>query len=187
MLDLKDVWTEYSDTGNTEIRERIVIDCLPLVKYVVGKVAAFAPPHCDREELIQCGIFGLIDAIERYDPTKEVKFETYAVLRIRGAVIDELRSRDWVPRTKRKMAREVETVTCELRSRDGSIPTVEDLAQAMNVSLGEMEDILQETSFVTFVSLDQPQSADNGAAENADAPMADLLADTEAKTRRAEW
>ena len=114
MLDLKDVWTEYNATRRPEVRDQIIVDCMPLVKYVVGKVASGAPRNCDREELIQSGIFGLIDAIDRYDPTKQVKFETYAILRIRGAVIDELRSRDWVPRSKRKMAREVASVACEL-------------------------------------------------------------------------
>ena len=176
MLDLKDVWTEYQETGNRDVRERIILDCLPLVKYVVGKVAASAPRSCDREELIQCGIFGLIDAIERYDPTKEVKFETYAIVRIRGAVIDELRSRDWVPRAKRKMARQVEAVTCKLEARSGEIPTVDDLASAMGVTHEEMQQILQETSFVSFVSLDEPRSND-GLDGGGSAPMADLLRD----------
>jgi RNA polymerase sigma factor for flagellar operon FliA len=176
VLDLKDIWTEYGETGSREVRERIIIDCLPLVKYVVGKVAASAPANCDREELIQCGIFGLIDAIERYDPTKKVKFETYAILRIRGSVIDELRSRDWVPRAKRKMAREVRTMTCELEGRNGGIPTVDDLAEAMGVSRDEMEEILDDTSFVTFVSLNEPRST-NGSDGGAGS-IADLLHDT---------
>ena len=179
MLDLKDVWTEYRDTGDRTVRERIIVDCMPLVKYVVGKVASSAPPSCDREELIQSGIFGLIDAIERYDPEKGVKFETYAILRIRGAVIDELRSRDWVPRSKRKMAREVAAVACELESRDGKVPTVDDLASAMGVSREEMEETLHETSFVSFVSIDQGQG-DGHSAEGKDIKMRDLLADTDA-------
>lgn len=173
MLDLKDVWTEYRETGSREVRERIIIDSLPLVKYVVGKVAHAAPANCDREDLIQCGIFGLIDAIERYDPAKDVKFETYAILRIRGAVIDELRSRDWVPRSKRRMAREVDAVTCELGTRNGEAPTVDDLAEAMGVSRQQMQEMLEETSFVTFVSLDESRSPDGGSTS-----MADLLRDT---------
>ena len=178
MLDLKNVWTEYQDTGRPEVREHIIIECMPLVKYVVGKVAASAPPHCDREELIQSGIFGLIDAIERYDPAKEVKFETYAILRIRGAVIDELRSRDWVPRSRRKMAREVETVACELEARNGAVPTTDDLAEAMGVSREEMEKTLQQVSFVSFVSLDDARGARDADGESGNTRMADLLADT---------
>ena len=178
MLDLKDVWTEYNETGSAEVRERIIIDCLPLVKYVVGKVAAGAPRHTDREELIQCGIFGLIDAVERFDPAKDVKFETYAILRIRGAVIDELRSRDWVPRAKRKMAREVEAVTHELEARTGTMPTVDDLAEAMGVPVAEMEDILRETSFVSFVSLDEPHSDDGPEAGGGQGKFAQLLRDS---------
>jgi RNA polymerase sigma factor for flagellar operon FliA len=172
MLDLKDVWTEYRETGSREVRERIILDCMPLVKYVVGKFAASAPRQYDREELIQSGIFGLIDAIERYDPEKGTKFETYAILRIRGAVLDELRSRDWVPRSKRRMAREVQAKTCELKSRDGRVPTVADLAEAMNVSQKEMEETLQDISFVSFVSLDQPRAKSEG---DKDGSIRDLL------------
>jgi len=166
MLDLKDVWTEYRETGQAAIRDRIITDCIPLVKYVVGKVAAGAPPHCDREELIQSGIFGLIDAVNRYDPSKNVKFETYAILRIRGAVIDELRSRDWVPRGKRRTAREVEALVSELGSPDGSAPTVDELAAAMDVSPDEMLDILDEASVVSFVSLDEAQGSGPGEADD---------------------
>jgi len=165
VLDLKDIWTEYRETGSREIRERIIIDSLPLVKYVVGKVAHAAPVNCDREDL-------------RYDPTKDVKFETYAILRIRGAVIDEMRSRDWVPRSKRKMAREVEAVTCELRTHNGEVPTVDDLAEAMGVSRQEMQEMLEETSFVTFVSLNEPRSPAGSAGDDGHASMADLLRDT---------
>ncbi|MFW6158716.1 MAG: FliA/WhiG family RNA polymerase sigma factor [Planctomycetota bacterium] len=177
MLDLKDVWTRFQETGDPQVRERIIVDCMPLVKYVVGKIVATAPARCDREELIQCGIFGLIDAVEKYDPEKGVKFETYAILRIRGAVIDELRSRDWVPRSKRKLARKVESVTCELRARNGRVPTVEDLAEAMDISREEMEEILQETSIVSFVSLDEQRGSGQSESEGPGATIADLLAD----------
>ncbi len=176
MIDLTDVWTEYRETGSPEIRERIIMDCMPLVKYVVGKVAALAPLRFDREELIQSGIFGLIDAVERYDPSKDTRFETYAILRIRSAVIDELRSRDWVPRAKRKAAREIEAKTLELKSRDGRIPTVDDLAAAMGVSREEMKDILKETSFVSFVSIDS--AGDDAEGEDGHRGLADLLRDT---------
>jgi RNA polymerase sigma factor for flagellar operon FliA len=176
VLDLKDVWTEYQETGDRQIRERIITDCMPLVKYVVGKVAASVPDHCDREELIQSGIFGLIDAIERYDPGRETKFETYAILRIRGAVIDELRSRDWVPRSKRKLAREVEAAACEIESRDGRVPSVADLAEAMGLSREEMEETLQQISFVSFVSLDEPKG---GETDGGSLRMRDLLSDTD--------
>jgi len=176
VLDLKDVWTEYKETGNPDVRERIIVDCLPLVKYVVGKVAATAPSQCDREELIQCGIFGLIDAIDRFDPGKDTKFETYAILRIRGAVIDELRSRDWVPRGKRKMARKVETIACELEARNGQVPSVDELADAMGVPHDEMQEILEETSFVTFVSLNEPKGGQGDGDRGGS--MADLLRDS---------
>jgi len=178
MLDLKDVWTEYRETGRSELRERIIIDCLPLVKYVVGKVAASASPRCEREELLQCGIFGLIDAIERYDPGKEVKFETYAILRIRGAVLDELRSRDWVPRGKRRMARDVDAVTVHIESHDGAIPTADDLASALGVTPAEVPDIIRETSFVSFVSLEDSHGTNGERSRGRDARVADTIEDS---------
>lgn len=176
-MNLRGVWSEYRETGDGAIRERIIMDCMPLVKYVVGRVASAAPPHCDREELIQSGVFGLIDAIDRYDPAQEVKFETYAILRIRGAVIDEMRARDWVPRSKRKMAREVEALSCELESRDGTVPTVGDLARMMGVSREEMGEILQQVSFISFVSLEEWRRARNAEGDERDLHAADVLRD----------
>jgi RNA polymerase sigma factor FliA len=178
MLDLKEVWTEYSRTRNGAVREQIIMDAMPLVKYVVGKFAASAPAHCDREELIQCGIFGLINAIERFDPDKGVKFETYAILRIRGAVIDELRSRDWVPRSHRRMAREVELAANEIETRTGAAPNVNDLAEAMNLSTDEMEQALRQTNFVSFVSLDEQQGGHTEGSGDGQIRMGDLLEDT---------
>ncbi len=177
MLELKEVWTQFQETGDPEDRDRLIIEGIPLVKYVVGRVAATGPTGCDREELIQCGIFGLIDAVEKFDPDKGVKFETYAILRIRGAILDELRSRDWVPRSKRKLARKVRAATSELRARNGAAPAVDELAEEMEVSPEEMEEILQETARVSFVSLDEQRGAGQPDADAAGATMADLLAD----------
>ncbi len=177
MLNLRSTLVKYHETGNPRIREQIIVNCMPLVKYVVGKVAGAAPRRWDREELIQCGIFGLIDAVERYDPRKRVKFETYAILRIRGAVIDELRSRDWVPRAKRKMARRIDAVTWELESTDGTVPAVDDLAEAIGVSMQEMETILHEVSFVSFVSLEQACGAAGEDGGGDGVRLADLIPD----------
>jgi RNA polymerase sigma factor for flagellar operon FliA len=177
VLDLKDVWTEFSETGDPTVRERIIVDCLPLVKYVVGKFAASAPRHCDREELIQSGIFGLIDAIDRFDPGKGVKFETYAILRIRGAVIDELRSRDWVPRGRRRMAREMQTAAAELETTLGRHPSVDELADAMDLSRDEVRDAQQDAASVAFVSLDEERGSGDDGDDGRGARMLDLLVD----------
>jgi RNA polymerase sigma factor FliA len=178
MLDLKDVWTEYHETGSGDIRERIIMDCMPLVKYVVGRFASSVPRSCDREELIQSGIFGLIDAIDRFDPEKGVKFETYAILRIRGSVIDELRSRDWVPRSHRRMAREVDVAANEFETRTGKAPSVDELAQAMHLSTEQMEQALRQTNFVSFVSLEGEQGGNGEDAGGRQMKLADLLVDT---------
>lgn len=177
MLDLKDVWTEYRDTGKADIRERIILDALPLVKYVVGKVTATVPSSCDYEELVQCGIFGLMDAVENYDPAKETKFETYAILRIWGAVVDELRRRDWVPRAKRKMARELDAFRWEFQSQRGTAPSVDELAAAMNIPCDRMEEILQETNEVSFISLDESRGFRHDDEDAGSTTIADMLAD----------
>jgi len=180
MLDLKDVWTEYRDTGSADIRERIIVDALPLVKYVVGKVTATAPANCEYEELVQCGIFGLMDAVENYDPARETRFETYAVLRIWGAVVDELRRRDWVPRAKRRMARELDAFRCAFQSERGTAPSVDEVAEAMNVPRDRMEEILHETNEVSFISLDECRGASHGDDNAGNATIADMLADAAA-------
>jgi len=148
-----ETWSQYKTAEDDSARERLILECLPLVKFVVGKLALHLPTHLDREDLIESGIFGLIDAIDKFNPEKEVKFETYAILRIRGAVLDELRSRDWVPRSLRRKARTVRQVRQTLESeKDGNVPT-EILSDALGVTEEELDQLLSEVSFVSFVSL----------------------------------
>jgi RNA polymerase sigma factor for flagellar operon FliA len=180
VLDLKDTWTEYSETGSHAVREKIIIDCLPLVKYVVGKFASSAPRNCDREELIQSGIFGLIDAIDRFDPQKGVKFETYAILRIRGAVIDELRSRDWIPRGRRKLAREVQAAADELEAALGRRATVDEIAKEMQLPPEEVREVQNDASSVSFVSLDERRGSGDESNDGRGASMLELLVDHDA-------
>lgn len=175
MLNLKSRWQEYHETSDPNVRDEIILASLPLVKFVVGKLVP--SPDADKEELVQSGIFGLIDALERYNPDRNVKFETYAILRIRGAVIDELRSRNWVPREKRKLARRIHDAQNRLHA-SGAAFGLDDLASEINLTPQELDDILQET-LVSFISLDDHRT---GSGDNPDNPsILDSVADMSAR------
>src|ERR1700682_3376426 len=113
-IELRELWRRYKSDGDTRARERLVVAYSPLVKYVAGRTAAVLPPHVEQAGLVSYGLVGLISAIERFDLGREIKFETYAITRIKGAIIDELRSIDWVPRSVRARAREFERVNSKL-------------------------------------------------------------------------
>src|SRR5213083_3210894 len=113
-IELRDLWRRYKATGDDQARERLVIAYSPLVKYVSGRMASGLPAHVEEADLISYGLGGLISAIERFDLSREIRFETYAITRIRGAIIDELRALDWVPRSVRARAREIEKAHAKL-------------------------------------------------------------------------
>ena len=127
----------------------------PLVKYVAGRMSSGLPAHVDEADLISYGLGGLIFAIERFDLSREIKFETYAITRIRGAIIDELRSLDWVPRSVRARAREIERVNMKLEARLQRAPTDEEMANELKVSLEEFHEALLQISNSTIVALDE--------------------------------
>src|SRR4051812_12344555 len=116
-IELRDLWRRYKSSGDAHARERLVVAYSPLVKYVAGRMASGLPAHVEEADLISYGLVGLISAIERFDLEREIKFETYAITRIKGAIIDELRSLDWVPRSVRARAREIERVHGKLEHR----------------------------------------------------------------------
>src|SRR5919106_1083931 len=107
-VELRELWRRYKHDGDPAARERLVVAYSPLVKFIAGRMASGLPAHVEESDLISYGLVGLINAIERFEPEREIKFETYAVTRVKGAIIDELRSLDWVPRSVRSRAREIE-------------------------------------------------------------------------------
>ncbi len=117
------LWLDFRRTGDQKIRDRLILTYAPLVKYVAGRLGSGLPAHVDEGDLVSYGLLGLIGAIERYDPSRDVKFETYAMARIKGQIIDELRSMDWVPRSVRARARHIERAIGELEARLGRAPT----------------------------------------------------------------
>jgi len=139
---------------NLENREAVVVEYSPMVKYVANRIAMRLPPHIEVEDLISVGVLGLMDAIEKYDPTRGAKFKTYAEFRVRGAILDELRSMDWVPRSIRQKASQVDAVVQKLQARFGRHPEDEEVAEELGVSLDQFFDTLNETRSMPVLSLD---------------------------------
>ncbi len=153
--DLSGLWARFKDTGDEDARERLILNYSPLVKYVGGRVSATLPQTVDTADLISYGLFGLIDAIEKYDPGRGIKFETYAIARIKGAIIDELRSMDWVPRSVRARARELEAAYIALETRLRRVPSDSEVAEEMGVGEDEFREILSKLSYTSVVSFEE--------------------------------
>jgi len=149
------IWQEYAVLKDLNLREKLILHYAPLVKYVAGRLSIHLCQHVEYDELVSCGVFGLIDAIDKFRPEKGVKFETYASLRIRGAIIDSIRKMDWVPRTLRKKNRELDTVYQELEAEYGREPTPEELSDKLEITVEETRDLLKKTSVSALVSLDE--------------------------------
>jgi len=132
-----------------------VVAYSPLVKYVAGRMASGLPAHVEEADLISYGLVGLISAIERFDLARDIKFETYAITRIKGAIIDELRSIDWVPRSVRARAREIERINSKLEHELQRAPTDEEMASALGISVGEFQDTLLQISNSSVAALDE--------------------------------
>jgi len=149
------LWKNYLTLKTPAAREAIILRYAPLVKYVAGRVAIGLPSNVEFDDLVSYGVFGLMDAIDKFDPSRGIKFETYAIARIRGAILDGLRSNDWVPRSVRQKARELERVCADLENKLGRSATDQEISEAMHVSLSEFYDLLSEVSCTTLSSLDE--------------------------------
>ncbi|HEV8104400.1 MAG TPA: RNA polymerase sigma factor WhiG [Gaiellaceae bacterium] len=149
------IWLEFSRTRDKSIRDRLILTYAPLVKYVAGRLGSGLPAHVDEGDLVSYGLLGLIGAIERYDPSRDIKFETYAIARIKGAIIDELRALDWVPRSVRSRAREIERAIAELEAKTGLAPTDDQIAAKIGISVDELEESLTDISRSSIAALDE--------------------------------
>jgi RNA polymerase sigma factor for flagellar operon FliA len=154
-IELKDQWRRYRRHGDQRAREQLIVAYSPLVKYVAGRLASGLPAHVEEADLISYGLIGLMNAVERFELDREIKFETYAITRIRGAIIDELRSQDWVPRSVRARAREIERANAKLENRLQRAPTDEELAAALGTSVEELLESLLQISTSTIAALDE--------------------------------
>ncbi|MBQ6029407.1 MAG: RNA polymerase sigma factor WhiG [Treponema sp.] len=148
-----ELWNEYKETRSPDLRDKIIRQYMPLVKYVAGKVSVGMPASVEFDDLVGFGQFGLLDAIEKYDPDKNVKFKTYAVTRIRGAIFDELRQLDWVPRSVRQKSREIEDTIGDLEARLGRTASDAEIAGKLGVSEEEYQQTVMKLSGTSVLSL----------------------------------
>jgi RNA polymerase sigma factor FliA len=152
--EILEVWRQYKDSPTPELRDRLILHYAPLVKYVAGRIYVKVPPNVDHGDLVSCGIFGLIDAIEKFDLSKNIKFETYAIARVKGAIIDELRSLDWIPRSVRFKAKELERTYQELEGRLKRSPTDEEVCKELNISKEKLHETISQIGNTSIVALD---------------------------------
>ncbi len=195
-IELKDLWRRYKRDGDHRARERLVVAYSPLVKYVSGRMASGLPPHVDEGDLISYGLVGLISAIERFELEREIKFETYAITRIKGSIIDELRSLDWVPRSVRARARAIEKANTKLEHKLQRAPTDEEMANELEMTVDEFQSALLQISTSTVAALDELWTVSDSSGDqvslldtlhNPDAPdPAELIDATELKDRIAD-
>ena len=148
-----ELWREFKKTKSIAIRDKLIRQYMPLVKWVAGRVSTGMPDSVEFDDLVGFGQFGLLDAIEKYDPDKNVKFKTYATTRIRGAIFDELRELDWVPRSVRQKSREIEDTIVELEGKLGRTATDSEIAQAMNMTEAEYQSTVMKVSGTSVLSL----------------------------------
>jgi RNA polymerase sigma factor for flagellar operon FliA len=177
-IELQDLWRRYKSTSDERARERLVVAYSPLVKYVAGRMSSGLPSHVEEGDLISYGLGGLISAIERFDLTREIKFETYAITRIRGAIIDELRNLDWVPRSVRARARQIERVNMKLEARFQRAPTDEEMAGELEVTVDEFQESLLQISNSTIVALDELWNVQDATGDQVS--LLDTLPDRDA-------
>jgi RNA polymerase sigma factor for flagellar operon FliA len=173
-------WEEYKQSGSGTARDALILHYSPLVKYVAGRVAVGLPANIDQSDLISYGIFGLIDAIDKYDRDKGVKFETYAISRIRGAIIDELRAIDWVPRSVRAKARSIEKAYTTLENKLKRPPSDPEIAEELGISNDELTGIYTQLSTVSLIALDELMTVDGEKGDRMS--LVDTLEDTRAES-----
>lgn len=151
----KKLWEEYDKTKSSAVREKIILEYAPLVKMVAGRLSMYLGYNVEYEDLVSYGIFGLIDAIDKFDALKDVKFETYASLRIRGAILDQIRKMDWIPRTIRQKQKRIDTAIKEIEARCGRSATDEEIAQNLGISNEEYVDWQSQMKITNVISLNE--------------------------------
>ena len=157
-----ELWSRFKADADPAARERLILQYSPLVKYVAGRVSVGLPSSVEHGDLVSYGMFGLIDALEKFDPSRGFKFETYAITRIKGAIIDELRSIDWIPRSVRSKAKKVERALVELERKLDRTPTEEELAAELDMDVDDLQQLLTQVSLTSIAALDETMPGEDG-------------------------
>jgi RNA polymerase sigma factor for flagellar operon FliA len=178
-VELRDLWKRYKVDGDASARERLVVAYSPMVKFVAGRLGAGLPSHVDDADLISYGLMGLIGAIERFEPERGIKFETFAMTRIRGSIIDELRSLDWVPRSVRSRAREIETAQAKLEHELQRAPNEAELAAKLGIDEDELRSSLLEIANSSVYALDELWTVSDSSGDQVS--LLDTISDPRAE------
>jgi RNA polymerase sigma factor for flagellar operon FliA len=149
------LWTEYNKSKSADIREKLILEYAPLVKLVAGRLSMYLGFNVEYDDLVGYGIFGLIDAIDKFDLMKDVKFETYASLRIRGAILDQIRKMDWIPRTIRQRQKKIDAAIREIERDSGHVATDAEIAAKMDISEDEYQNWQNQMKVTGVVSLNE--------------------------------
>ena len=181
---IREAWQQHGRIP-PDLKEKIVLEHTSLISYIVSRIAVRLPSHVDLEDLHNTGVIGLMDAVDKYDPTKDCKFKTYAEFRIRGAILDQLRSLDWVPRSVRQKSRQLEQAYVQVEQRLGRQAADDEIAASLGIELPEFYMLLNQTRGVSIVNMDdlrgqsdtdQPLPSGNLEDVNAEDPYATLKA-----------
>jgi RNA polymerase sigma factor FliA len=180
----KEAWIRYKEKGDAQARDDLIVHYMRIVRYVAGRMAIHVPSSVEMDDLVGWGIMGLMDAVEKFDHTQDIKFTTYASIRIRGAIIDQIRTLDWAPRSLRSSARKMGAVREKLRHQKGKEPTLGEIAEEMGLSEDQADDIIAQMQTAQVLSLNDYLPSDEEGTEtrkmdvtaNAAAPSPDQAA-----------
>lgn len=153
---------DYRSTVDPKVKDEIILEYAPLVRYIAQKIASRLPPNIELDDMISCGVIGLMDAIEKFDPSRDNKFKTYAEFRIRGAILDELRSQDWVPRSVREKAKIVEKAYAQLEKDLGRPASDEEMCEHLKCSLEEFHELINKSKSVSLMNIDDAAAMSKG-------------------------
>ena len=162
-IDEKELWVRYKTKGDDAARERLILHHMRIVKYIAGRMAIHVPSNIDMNDLVGWGLLGLLDAIEKFDHQQDIKFTTYASIRIRGSIIDQIRSLDWAPRSLRSLARRVGSAREKLRHEKGGEPSSEDIAKDLNLDPEQVDDAMRQLQTAQILSLDDYLPAEDNS------------------------
>lgn len=181
-MDEARLWEQFKNHGDLDARDKLIVEYMRVVKYVAGRMAIHVPSTVDINDLIGWGVLGLMDAVDKFDPSQQIKFSTYATIRVRGAILDQIRSLDWAPRSLRAMARKIGAARDKLRHETGSEPGYDAIAEVIGATAEEVEQCVSQVQTAHVLSLDDYLSDQDGEA----ARKLDLLPDTAGRTPLSE-
>jgi len=164
----KKLWIRFKEEGDSAARDALVVHHMRIVKYIAGRMAIHVPASIDMNDLVGWGVLGLMDAVEKFDHRQDIKFTTYASARIRGAIIDEIRSLDWAPRSLRSMARRMGETRNRLRQKKGAEPTVDEIAEELGTTPEHVEDSVAQLQTAQVLALDDYLPSENGDSRKID-------------------